>query len=715
MYLLRDKWIRMVKPFAHFSMLQHKPGVGNAHRNSLIVGIVLCAHFFLSVSAKLDNSNTFDEIAHITSGYSQLRTGDYRLNPEGGVLSQTVQALPLLFFDLDFVDESSKEWKGANLWSVGDIFFFRKANPLDHMLLASRAAACVLSVLLGILVYYWSLKVFGWYGGFLSLCLYAFSPTILAHAALATTDISSALFFMASTISFWIFLSKLNCFSFLVCGLCCGALFLTKMSAPLIIPVFFFLTAHKILFFEPSILALGGQRISLRNRIQFSAIGLAATFFVLATAYGVIWLWYTSMSTSSANFQFPWNALRSSSLSSQIVDYLRLYNLLPESYLFGSLHAMENTQFRESFLDGVTSLTGRVDFFSKVFAYKTGLTLLSCTLVALTTFIMRALQQKKMEGQADPRIYSLAPMLYFSIFYFAVASFQKLNIGHRHILPIYPALFVSCGYLATLLPKPSIIKRTLFASIVAGLLSIEALVFWPSYLSYFNPLFGNYIRGHHRLVDSSVDWGQDLPELARWYRENRLQERGSRFYLSYFGSAEPRYYGISFKALPSFLDRNNYATLRPLRPGWYAISVTMLEALYLDPFGEWNQSYEDIYRNLKTDMGNVRESQKFSTEELRLFAHLRFAKLCSYLRTRQPEKVLNDTIYIYNLTSEDLHLALDQVRLRFPDSTPIAGFAGIQSETTDPRRKRKLLYQELLKHRSSKTTKTNESSDSSAN
>jgi hypothetical protein len=102
----------------------------------------------------------------------------------------------------------------------------------------------------------------------------------------------------------------------------------------------------------------------------------------------------------------------------------------------------------------------------------------------------------------------------------------------------------------------------------------------PHYLAYFNEIAGGPARGYHRLVDSSLDWGQDLKGLAAW-----LHARGiGRVKLSYFGSADPGYYGIEAEMLPSTMSPRPARVTREVRPGdVLAVSATNLQGAYLDP------------------------------------------------------------------------------------------------------------------------------------
>ena len=99
----------------------------------------------------------------------------------------------------------------------------------------------------------------------------------------------------------------------------------------------------------------------------------------------------------------------------------------------------------------------------------------------------------------------------------------------------------------------------------------------PHYLSNFNVLAGGPDNGHRVLIDSNIDWGQDLLRLKRWMDTHDVDH----LKLAWFGTADPAYYGISYDPLPGFprhLDLWQEVPFDPEQPepGTYAISVSNL-------------------------------------------------------------------------------------------------------------------------------------------
>jgi hypothetical protein len=121
-----------------------------------------------------------------------------------------------------------------------------------------------------------------------------------------------------------------------------------------------------------------------------------------------------------------------------------------------------------------------------------------------------------------------------------------------------------------------------------GLVLVAVLGVWyavgtlanhPYHLAYFNEIGGGPARGWRLLVDSNLDWGQDLKRLKAWMDGHGVD----RVKLSYFGSASPSYYGIHAVRLPGYSAPHPPRITREIHPGdIVAVSVTNLQGVYLD-------------------------------------------------------------------------------------------------------------------------------------
>jgi hypothetical protein len=115
-------------------------------------------------------------------------------------------------------------------------------------------------------------------------------------------------------------------------------------------------------------------------------------------------------------------------------------------------------------------------------------------------------------------------------------------------------------------------------------LALGTLLMHPHQEAYFNPLAGPWRNWSNILVDSNLDWGQDLPALRQVMAERGIESVN----LAYFGKAVPEAYGVAYRPLPGylrFMQGREPAAYNPYtpEPGWYAISATSLRLGSLQP------------------------------------------------------------------------------------------------------------------------------------
>ena len=104
----------------------------------------------------------------------------------------------------------------------------------------------VIGVLFGAVVFAWSNYLFGRVGGCISLALCTFSPTLLAHGRLVTSDVTAALTFVAALLCVWEVLHRISVGRVLCCAAALGLLLVSKMSGLLILPMAAFLAGLRL-------------------------------------------------------------------------------------------------------------------------------------------------------------------------------------------------------------------------------------------------------------------------------------------------------------------------------------------------------------------------------------------------------------------------------------------------------------------------------------
>lgn len=635
-----------------------------------VVVVLLGLHWLMAVSAMRQKCATFDEMAHLTGGYSYWRCHDYRLG--NGVFLQRLATIPLLGQSLRFPSSENPAWQKSSVWHVGQQFFYELGNPIDAMLFRARAMSALLGVALGLLVYVWSRHLFGDIGGLLSLVLFTFCPTLLGNGALVKADVATALFFALSTWMWWRLLHKISAGTVLTSALAVTGLFLTKMSAPLFVITAILITGTRLFSSTPTRLCWRGRQWELGRGKQLLAL-IPVTVVHVLVAFVLIWasfgFRYSAFATATPGVDQldpGWDVvLAKPGPVTDALQMARRCHVLPEAFLFDFAFTFRNTQLRSAFLNGEHSIVGWPMFFPYCFLVKTPLAFFLILGLAITALLC--------QWRVTGLWYRTVPLWIFLAVYWAFSIRSHINIGHRHLLPIYPFLYVLAGAAAWWFTK----KRW-----VAGIAVLAAVgwfvfaSFWirSHYLAYFNELAGGPRNGYRHLVDSSLDWGQDLPGLKRWLEEEGLDRSDAMpVYLSYFGTGDPSYYKIAAQRLPGYPDMGAVMQVGPLRGGVYCVSATTLQCVY-SPFpGHWAAPYEQLYRQILSNLSIWDRTQsdpqsrqrllsekgvEFWNNQIAMFLQLRFARLCAYLRQRVPDAEVGYSILIYRLSNQEVEQAL---------------------------------------------------------
>ena len=106
----------------------------------------MLVYFGMAVTSVREKSTTFDELSHLTAGYSYWITGDFRLNPESGTLAQQWQALPLVLGGYRFPSLDQEAWRKGDVFVLGYHFLYDQGNDVGAMLVAGRTMTAVLAV-----------------------------------------------------------------------------------------------------------------------------------------------------------------------------------------------------------------------------------------------------------------------------------------------------------------------------------------------------------------------------------------------------------------------------------------------------------------------------------------------------------------------------------------------------------------------------------------
>lgn len=631
---------------------------------------LLVVHFGLTVGSKLNESTTSDELVHLTAGFSYWEHHDYRLHPENGNLPQRWAALPTWIAGASFPELKGNDyWRTNDAWVIGHQFFYETGEDHFPRLMRARAMIALFSVGIGIMVFLWSRRFFGNVGALISLGFFTFSPNFLAHGALATSDVCMTFFFLASIGAWWRHLHSPNLRMWCLSAVVFGLAFVAKYSAVLLIPMLGMLAITRIFSSKP--LLFGRWKFVTRGgklgaiSVSLLAHGAMATLIIWAF-YGFRYPATNSSLPPSETLGALWTAMEQGiGVFRHPVHTARVLQLLPEGFLYGFAYVIKTVAVRSAFLNGEYSMVGWPTFFIWTFTLKSTLALLIASAVAFWALLRRPTDSRSWrEGT-----YVASPLIVLFVVYWISSLTSHLNIGHRHLLPIYPVLFIGIGALGTLCSM----QRMRDIALAVGLLGwhiASSLSVAPHFLAYFNAVAGGPQNGWRHLVDSSLDWGQDLPGLKSWLDEHAKEQP---VFLSYFGTGQPTYYDIRARRLP-FVNNFKFAPQYvELEPGIYCVSATMLQQVYSSvPGSTWTTELEDEFQTLRkaepllklyADSLEQRASMERDTPRdqwhkgIARFDALRFARLCHYLRVREPDDTVGYSILIYRLSAGEIFSA----------------------------------------------------------
>lgn len=648
----------------------------------IIVGALLLLHLHLVFTAVQNKSPVFDESVHIAGGLSYWLGNDYRINPENGNFPQRWAAIPLIFQDLKFPDLKQISLPQTDEWTIARDFVFKSGNNTEKILMLSRAMITILSLVTGLAVYLSSRKIFGTGGGLLALALYSLCPEILAHAGFATSDMAVAMAFTLALACIWNVINKITVKTIAFSSLALSVLFVSKFSAFIIIPVYLVLILIRLRNKEPIECVLFNRRIingtQPRQLLAYSAVLLVNLVFILF----FIWMSY-GFRFSILNAPAPGDVIamekivvskcKSVGTAGKALLAARKMKILPEAYIFGFASVLKGSSARNSYLNGELSTRGWWYFFLYSFMVKTPLPL-------FLIFILSLFAVLKNGKPSTGRLYMLTPFLVFILVYFLFALSSRMNIGNRHLLPVYTSIFIICGAAYSMLrSKLPIVFLTAF---LIAWFALESYNIRPNYLAYFSQLAGGPENGYKHLSDSSLDWGQDLKELRKWIDENK--QVNENVYLSYFGTADIGYYMQDYKQLPCIFEQERKANdFFEYKGGIYCISATMFQFTYFSPgfkkatglspsdisetmFMDISMEMQRAFENntLKIVGNDSEKTTKYLSfrKKYDIYDYLRFAKLCLYLRLHRekPDAYAGYSILIFRLTEKEIEDAMSK-------------------------------------------------------
>ena len=509
------------------------------------------------VSALPAASAVVDEPAHLMAGWLALTRAELRVNREHPPLAKALAALPLLALG---TATPPIEGGAASITSEDFEFgyarrFLYQANDADRLLWWARLPIIGLTLCGGALLFWWGRALLGDWGALVALALFAFEPNLLAHGRLVTTDMGAAVLTLASLAALerasGLQASLLR--RSLPAGLCLGLALACRFSCLLAVPL---MAASLALDRRPGTHGrwpLATATIVIALCVVNLAYGFSGTLVPLAAdpVAGPLRSW--PLASLESDPVFRWTPLPLPRLYVEGLDLARTKNATVEG---------------PSYLNGTISASGFWTYFAQALAMKTPLPLL---LLAACGSIL-VLVRRPWRAEAA---WALLPVLGLVVL---TTALTKAQIGLRYILPVTPFLCLLGGAAAAqagVLLRPRRWPAVLACLALVGWQAAAVLRIHPYHLAYFNEAAGGPDAGYRHLVDSNLDWGQDLPGLRAWLAD----QEALPLHLYYFGSAPPEHHGLRAAMAPG--------------PGWYAVSATHLMGVYLP-----DRDYLAPFRNM---------------------------------------------------------------------------------------------------------------------
>jgi 4-amino-4-deoxy-L-arabinose transferase-like glycosyltransferase len=536
-------------------------------RNVAILAAFALLYSILQFNSYTRRSATWDEPMHLTAGYVALTKGDYRVDTTHPPFLRMWSALPLLLMEVREPDTTAIDATTGAAWIEDGYEFARRflfgQRDADRVLNAARFMVVIVGIVLGMLLFFWAYEWYGLLPAIIALALYTFEPNLLAHAGLVTTDFGATCFIFAAVYALWRVARQPSTGNLAALTASVALALLTKFSGVLLAPIVILLIG----------LSVRAGQLRTRTAMLIVVVLAATTFVAIWSAYGFRYnpspddSWLLTLHDSTL-------AARTPALSG-IVSWIDGYRLLPNAFTQGVLLSQASLDGWPAFLAGEYRLGGWWHYFPLAFLLKTPIALVILFIVGAAI----------LAGQRMRRAFVAVPIVVL----LGAAMASSINMGLRHILPIYPfVLLIAAAGAGRIIASRHAFARVAAAIVLTAFIA-ETAQAYPRPLTFFNVLAGGPENGFRYLADSNLAWGGNLKALKHWMDENGVDHVN----FAYFGSGDPAYYGIACTYLPGSPTFAFDFIAKPRLPGYVAISGTVLAGVYLSP--PWRAFYRAFW------------------------------------------------------------------------------------------------------------------------
>lgn len=476
-------------------------------------------------------SVTVDEFAHLPAGLTYWKSGSfsaYRHNPP---LLRLLAAAPLSRKEID----TSSLVGTNNRWQLGLKFMNQQRENYHTLFMSARTVIIALTCITALLLFFATYRSLGYWPGVVAMTLFSFSPTVLAHGGLVTTDAGFSLAFFSACFSGALFLKRPSWRRAMVFGTVLGMAQLTKFTALLLYPTLLVvvLTLPYMRRLHAENAEVGFLKLGWNQRVGRLSVILLISLLILNAGY--LFQGFGDP-FHSYPLKHPWlDSLANTSIG-------HLPSPLPADFVMGF-----DDQYREAsgrfsvYLLGELSTSGWWYYYPLAMSLK-----LPLPLFLMLAAVIAAVVKRKLPLQ--PLILGCLFVPAFGLLFFML--FTNIDLGIRYLLFLLPLMYMAVAHLAT---RAILTKRMkAFLILCLAWYCLSSALSYPHYLSYFSEISGGPSQGHRFLADSNLDWGQDLIHLRRIMRRRGITSVA----LSHFGLVDPAVYGIRYEPLSDLPTSN---------------------------------------------------------------------------------------------------------------------------------------------------------------
>jgi hypothetical protein len=455
-------------------------------------------------------SATVDEPFHVLAGHRHWRCGDFGINPEHPPLAKLLATIPLNFRELTEPpwDCGSKLTPKFDGFSYGASFLVE--NGMDSVLIPTRLAVSLMSLLLALLVFLAAWEMFGRWEALTALAIVAFEPNLIAHGSIVTTDMAISATAFGAVYALYRFAKEQTLPRFLVAGFALGLMLAAKHSAVIFVGILFALLIADTLFFRNETWRV--------NRILSRTAAFAGIFLI---GLAILWSFYGFRYRAISNKAAPTISVAyyirengrpesTESFPARTTEAISHTGIFPESYVLGMADVISWSS-RNTVLFGRNYPAGNWLFFPVSLAVKSNIALV---LAPLGVIFLCFARKKWREG-----MFLLIPAILFLIF----ASLSSFTNGVRHILPIYAFLIIIASAGAIWLCR----KFNGFRYVCVALLVFNAAASVrtaPRYLAFANDVWGGDKNTHRIFRGANVDTGQSMKLVSEYLASQNIKD-----------------------------------------------------------------------------------------------------------------------------------------------------------------------------------------------